>query len=451
MALTKHSEGSLREFWAIAFPLMIASFSVMFMLFVDRLLLAHYSTEALNSAVTATNLGWAFIFAWMVLGSISEVFVAQHNGADQLKKLGEPVWQMLWLSLASALFFIPMGKWGGSLFFGTGTEFETEREYFRWMMYFGPSFPLYAALIGFFIGQGKTKMITILAVIANVFNATLDTILIFGIQGWIAPGGAIGAAIATSGCTIFQGMVLLMVFLNRKNRLLHGTHHLAFHSKTFWKCIKIGLPGALFALIELLGWASFYGMMAQLGKNYITIAGICQSIALLFYFFQEGVSKAATTLVGNFIGGKKHHNVSKVLKSGVQLLLIFFFITAALFISSPNFLISQFLPDASDEYIDAIYNSLLVCLFYILFYLLFEGIRLLLAGILTAAGDTKFLLIAGSLSIWIFLVLPVYLFVVRLGGRIETAVLFCVFYSLCACMIYYWRFTTDVWKHKRII
>ncbi len=102
MTLTRHEPGSLRELWSISLPLMVSALSVMTMVFVDRLMVAHYSTVALNAVVNASTFGWAFVFAWMVLASISEVFVAQYNGAGAKEKIGESVWQMIWLSLLSA-------------------------------------------------------------------------------------------------------------------------------------------------------------------------------------------------------------------------------------------------------------------------------------------------------------------------------------------------------------
>src|SRR6185312_6092370 len=97
--------------------------------------------------------------------SISEVFVAQYNGAGLKEKIGEPVWQMIWVSVGTLLFFIPMGIWGGTLIFGDSDASAMKRVYFEWMMFFGPNFVLYGALCGYFVGQGKTRLITILAVI----------------------------------------------------------------------------------------------------------------------------------------------------------------------------------------------------------------------------------------------------------------------------------------------
>lgn len=222
MSLTRYPEGSLRELSSLAFPLMLSSLSVTMMVFIDRLLLAHYSTAALNAVANSMTLGWAYLFGWLVLTSISEVFVAQYNGAKLYQKLGEPVWQMIWLSIASILFFMPLAIGVDDWFF-QGEHQLLERSYLRWMFWFGPALPLYGALCGFFIGQGKTSLVTGVAIVANLVNAGLDFILIFGAEGWVAPLGVEGAAIATSGSSVFQIVVLAAVFLNRSNRRVrHG-------------------------------------------------------------------------------------------------------------------------------------------------------------------------------------------------------------------------------------
>lgn len=446
MSLTKYEEGSLRELWALALPLMLASFSVMSMVFVDRLLLAHYSTAAFNAAVEATTLGWSVVYGWMVLGGITEVFVAQYNGAGEKKKFGEPVWQMIWVSLASAFVFIPLAFWGVYLIYGTGPERLMEREYYRWMMIFGPTFPLYAALAGFFIGQGKTRLVMVLAVVANAVNALLDVALIFGIEGFVPSLGVKGAAIATSGSNVFQVIIMAMIFFSKSNREEHGTSNYAIEWKTLWQCIKVGLPNSIFVSVEILGWALFYAMMSAAGDSYITIAGVCQSVALLFYFFSEGVNKAASAITGNLIGGKRPWNISKMLFSGIRLHLIFFIGMVAFFLLGTDFAIQIFLPHVEAERLELLYESLVMGLLFLIVFMLFEGIRMLLAGILTAAGDTLFLLVAGSTSVWLFLVIPVYWVVFHQQAGIVVAMSFWIFYSGLAAVVYAMRYAQGKWK-----
>lgn len=446
MSLTKHEEGSLRELWSLSLPLMLASFSVMSMVFVDRMFLANYSTAAFKAAVEATTLGWAIVYGWLVLGGISEVFVAQFNGGGLKHKLGEPVWQMIWVSLFSILFFLPLSLWGAWWIYGLGPERAMEREYYSWMMMFGPTFPLYSALAGFFIGQGKTRLVMICALCANGLNGFLDAFLIFGVEGWMPSLGIKGAVIATCGSNIFQILILAYVFLRRANRDHFGTACYAINFKAMLQCIKVGLPNAVFVSTEVLGWALFYAMMAVAGDMYITIAGICQSLGFLFYFYGEGVHKAASAITGNLIGGNRPWNITKMLFSGIRLHLLFLGCMLSLFFLCKDMVIGLFLPDIDAHTLSKVYEPLMSGLLLLIVFMFFEGLRMLLAGILTAAGDTVFLLVAGSTSVWLFLVLPVYWAVFYNEAGIVMAIGFWTFYSATASLLYAWRYQQGKWR-----
>ena len=113
--LTRFPPGSIFEVLHIAFPLMLAALSVNLMMFCDRIILAYYSLQAMNAVAIATMFIAVFQFGIIAIVSIAEVFVGQHNGAKRYQQLAEPVWQMIWLSLASFIIFMPLafftGKW----------------------------------------------------------------------------------------------------------------------------------------------------------------------------------------------------------------------------------------------------------------------------------------------------------------------------------------------------
>lgn len=439
MAITKHQEGSIRELWALSFPLMLSSFSVLMMIFSDRWFLAQYSTSAHNAAVAATTFGWSFIFGWMCLAGISEVFVAQYNGAGLRHKLGEPVWQMIWLAIVSWLFFIPLSYWGPALFFGEGMESALERDYFGIMLLFGPFYVFYAALCGFFIGQGKAKLITWVVVCANLFNILMDWILIFGIEGWIPSFGVKGAAIATSLATLFQGLVLAIVFLNSENRAQCGTSSWKLNVKAMMECVKVGLPTSFFIIAEILAFGCYYMMMREKGVVYITVAGICQSMLILFFFFPEGINKATTAIVGNMIGAGRSHLIPKVMKAGVILNGLFMvFVTVSFFFGVP-LIIAQFLPLAEPAFIEEIQDSLQISLLLFAVFIGLEGLRMQLSGILTACGDTMFLLISGTGLVWVCMWLPVYLLIAKGTAPVETGAVICLCYCVAVCLVYIWR------------
>lgn len=439
MSLTKHKEGSLRELWTLSFPLMLSSFSVLMMVFSDRWFLAQYSTDAHNAVVAATTFGWSFIFGWMSLAGISEVFVAQYIGSGQPKRIGEPVWQMIWVAVISWLFFIPLSMFGTELFFGSGAESVLEREYFSIMLLFGPFYVLYSALCGFFIGQGKTSLITTVVVAANLFNILMDWILIFGVEGWVPSYGVKGAAIATSLATLFQGLILGIVFFNRKNRAECGTAQWRPNFRAMFDCVKIGLPTSIFIVAEILAYGCYYMIMKDKGVSYITVAGISQSMIILFFFFCEGINKATTAIVGNLVGAGRSYLIPKVIKSGLLLNLLFFVFVMVLFVSGTSFVIEQFLPLADPLFVEEIRSSLQLSLIFLAVYIFLDGIRMQFSGVLTACGDTFFLLVSGASLVWLLMWLPVYLLIGKGDAPVEVGALVSSCYCAVACVAYFWR------------
>jgi len=458
-ALTQFPEGSLRELWTISLPLMISSLASLLMIFVDRCFLARYSLDALNAAVNAGTLAWAFLGGMGMLTVMSEVFVAQYNGAKLHSHIGIPVWQMIWFSIFSICLFIPLGLWIGPIFFKGSIYAALQNDYFGYLMIFGAFYPLMTALSGFYIGRGKTRFLIYLAIVANLVNVLLDWAFIFGIKGLIPSMGIKGAAIATCIGTIFQAAVLAKLFFSKKNREYYGTSKWKFNYKVFKKCIRVGLPPAVFYALEIIGWALFFVMMTTIGEIHITISSICQSVVILLSFFFDGLNRGIAALAGNFIGSKKHDLIHKLLKSSLKLLLIFTIVVSVFLVFDPKLVVDFIIPGTIEKQIFlwqtasgfSFYAILKLCLLCVFVYLFFEGIRWIFAGLLTAAGDTLFLLLAGSFSVWIFLLLPVYLIVVRYSLAVQFAWIMAAMYAILLSAIYWLRFKTGKWKSIQLI
>ena len=460
--VTSLKTGNVKELWKISFPMMISFMSMAIMLFIDRIFLAYYSTSALNAAVQAGTLAWGFILGWMVLTTMSEVFVSQYNGAKEYTKIGRPVWQMIWLCIFSLIFFIPMAIWGGNLFYHTDPSTLQEREYFRYFMYAGPIYALIPAIGGFFIGQGKTRIMQWLAVLGNIVNITLDPLFIFGVPGIIPEMGVIGAAIATNMGTLIQVIILMFLLLNKENQRQFATNDYKIYPSLFLKTLKVGMPPALFAMLELLGWALFYHMMVIIGPVHILVSSICQSILLLFIFFGMGLEKGAIALTGNFIGSGNSDKVYNIFGSAIKLSTWYFLINLVFLVLLPDPLINWFFnnPEALAKGLDLetltisieeIKTLVRTGLIFICFYIFFENLRWTINGMLTAAGDTLFLLISGTLAVWGLMIIPTYFFIVLPKAHIYYAFGIWVLYSGLACLIAFLRLILGAWKKKDLI
>lgn len=248
--LTRFPEGSVRELWTIAFPLILAGLSGNLMIFLDRLILAHFSTDAMNAAATAGMLIAAFQYGAVGISSIAEVFVGQYNGSMQKSRMGIPAWQMIWFSLMTYVVFLPLAIWGGPYLLAEHYV-DLAMPYYQWLMVFGPFLAIFSALAAFFIGRGKTRLVFVVTIIGNVANLVLNIALVFGIRGWFEPMGIAGSAIATVISQVIMVLILLIVFLNSNNRNIYGTKKFRFNFDEFWKCIKIGTPNSIGCMIEL--------------------------------------------------------------------------------------------------------------------------------------------------------------------------------------------------------
>jgi len=444
-SLTSFPEGSMRELLQISFPLIVALMSSGLMLFLDRLFLAHYSLNALNAAAHA-GASVQFLQFWSIATvCIAEVFVGRYNGAGKVEKVGQPVWQMIWLALGTFLIYLPLGIFAGPFIFYSESYKDLEIEFFSILTCFIPFAALSAALSAFYIGRGKVTFMTAVMLGSNFLNVFLDAILIYGVSPWIPSYGIAGAAWATGISQACQAIVLFSSFFCRSNRLQYGTGRWKINKRLFLSCMRIGLPSAVAHSLEILAWVLIFELMSRLGSDYMTVVTIAQSILFLFSFMTEGVSKGATAIAANFIGSQKHELVWKLLISGTKFYTCIFLLLSVFLVWHPALLIKWFIPESESLSLQTLETIQVAC-FWVWIYFLFDGVSWLLIGLLTAAGDTPFVMKVGGIAPLLFALLPVYLFVFQWEASPSVTWMMIAFYAFASAIIYFWRFRSERWR-----
>lgn len=445
ISLTNYPEGSLRELLQISFPLIMSLMSASLMLFIDRLFLAHYSLNALNAAAHA-GAAVQFLQFWSIATAcIAEVFVGRYNGAGKKEKLGMPVWQMIWLSVGTFLIYLPIGLFAGPFIFFSDIYKNLEIEFFQILTCFIPFASLSAALSAFYIGRGRVSFVTAVMLGANLINVILDAILIFGISPWVPSYGIAGAAWAMGISQVLQAAILFYAFFRKTNRGLYGTGRWKINKRLFFSCLRIGLPNAVAHSLEILAWVLIFDLMVRLGSDYMTVVTIAQSILFLFSFVTEGVSKGATAIAANFIGSQKQDLVWKLLASGTKFYTIIFVLLSIILVWHPDALIRWFIPEAELLSV-ATQTTVRAACFWVWIYFIFDGISWLLIGLLTAGGDTRFVMKVGGIAPLLFALLPIYLFVFKWGAPPEMTWMMIAFYAFTSGAIYLWRFRSERWR-----
>jgi MATE family multidrug resistance protein len=412
--------GSLKQLWQILVPLSISMFSTFAMLFADRLFLSRYSPEALTAATSGGTLNWMMTGMFVSIASMSGIIVAQNNGARRYKELGKPIWQMIYFSAMSIIFFWIINQLVIKYAFNKQYLTEEQAEFLQYNYYYAPLCVCFTALTTFYIGQGKTKIVKWVGIIGNLVNIGLDYIFIFGIDGFIPSLGIKGAAIATTIGIAVQIFILGKDFLSKQNKKEFGTGNKLFDVNLFSFCIKKGTASALALFFELMGWSIYYILIRKTGAEQSLIASISQSIFLFFIFFGQAIEKSAASISGNLIGAEKFTEIKTLIKSGLKLSLTFGIIITIVLTFFSDLIINLFIINGdSTSYTQFDYYSIgrIKQKFHIIMpllglYIMTENFRWLATGVLISAGKNLYTMIINTASIWLLMILPTYFIVV---------------------------------------
>lgn len=441
----------LKQLSKICFPLMLSALSASLMIFFDRIILAKYDTQMMVAATSAANIFFIFQFAAMSIAMIAEVFVGQFNGAMQFDKISKPVWQMIWFAVLCGFITIPIGIFGQSWFISPQFALHGQ-PYFKWMMIFGPAFPFVAALSAFFVGRGKVKIVTLSVILGNLLNCVLVMLFVFGIPGFIAPMGAKGAAIATGIAETCVGLGLLSLFLNAKHRKLYHTHRWYFDKTMFMKCLRYGFPNAIGHMFATAAWAFAMYLLAQRSVEHITIMSIGLTIWMLFSFITDGLQKGVTAIAANYIGAKRPEYLCKILMTGLRLHFLLALVLTIPLIIIPDVLVDFFIP-LNDEGIDVghLRDLIIVSCRWLWIAFIFDGMAWVIDGILTAVGDTRFIMLMNSIGTWVFCIGPIYWFVIKMDGSPILSLQLVAAFCLILFTSYYLRYKNKKWQKNTLI
>jgi len=244
----------------IALPMILSQATETIMMFVDRIFLSIIGKEALSATMTG-GLS-VFVFSSFFSGLVGYVnaIVAQYNCANRLNRCIKATFQALWLSI----FFYPLTlalipfvnqsfHWAGHSL----TQISLESTYFQILMFGTIIYMFRQALVGYFLGQGRTRIVLIANITGMLLNIPLNYILIFGKLGFFALG-ITGAAYGTlcGGFAVFT--VLLIYFLkNKVFKEYSGTGRWKIRKDLMLRLIKFGWPAGMELFLTVFAFNIF--------------------------------------------------------------------------------------------------------------------------------------------------------------------------------------------------
>jgi len=253
-----------------------------------------------------------------------------------------------------------------------------------------------------------TAPIVIAIVVANLVNAALNWLLIFGHYGFPALGVE-GSAWATTLSRWLLAVLLLALVHRRVAPYLWPVRREIWEPAPLGRMIRLGVPIGCQYLLEFGAFALVALMMGWLGTNAMAGHQIAINLASLTFMVPLGTSDAASVLVGQAVGRRDPAGARGAAYSALLCGAGFMSLTAVLFLSVPGPLARLYTTEA--EII-----TLAVTLIPLAgVFQVFDGLQAVGGGILRGLGETRVAMLVNLIGYW-FLGLPVsYVLGFRLG------------------------------------
>jgi MATE family multidrug resistance protein len=401
----------VRVLLALGLPVVVVQVGMMAMGVVDTIMVGHLSPVAL-AAVAVGNLYFftTAIFGMGVLMALDPV-VAQAVGAGDGEAVSRGVQRGVVLSV---LLSVPTA----AILFPAAAVLAFANQPAEVVpiagAYARASIP---GVLGFFAfivfrqslqALGRLRPIVIAVLAANLVNAGLNWVLIYGRFG-VPPLGAVGSAWATTASRWIMALFLLGLGWRDLKPVLLPFRPEILDPKPLWRMFLLGAPiGAqhqfeygVFGLVGL--------MMGWLGTTQVAAHQIALNLASITFMVPLGLSSAAAVVVGRAVGRQDPIGASGAAKASLACAVAFMGSTALAFTLLPHLLASIYTTNSDVLALAALLLPLAGV------FQVFDGIQVTSIGILRGLGDTRAPMIIALLGYWV-IGLPVSLWLgFRLG------------------------------------
>ena len=384
----------------LAWPVLVEQLLGTAVVLVNTYIVGHLGASALAAVGLSTQLQALLMALFSAVGVGSTALVARHIGANQLRKANRVAGQSFFLSLAVGLLAaVPCILGAEALLRTLGGAEDVVILGRGYLVALGTTMPLMVVL---FIGNatlrgaGDTRTPMLVMGLVNLVNVVISPSLVYGF-GPLPELGVLGDGIGSATSVGIGGLVVAVIlFRGRSSAGLSITRRaMRFDPRATWQLLQIGLPSGVEQFVMRLAQLSLATVVTQLGTA--AYAGHQLGIKLLSIAFLPGFafSVAATTLVGQELGRKAPQRAVACTNTATWMALGVMCIGgAAVFLLATPLL--RFFTSDADVIAQGLYAMVGCALIQpsLAWYFV-------LSGALRGAGDTRFVLLAQAVPIWL--------------------------------------------------
>ncbi|MDB4915604.1 MAG: hypothetical protein JWM95_3248 [Gemmatimonadetes bacterium] len=391
------SRSELKEMSRLALPVVLAQVGLMLMGVVDTLMVGRVSATAL----AAVALGNLYVFTTVVpaMGTLMvlDPIIAQAVGARDREGIARGMQRGLLLSVIlgviMSVVLIPVRPML-VLFHQPPDLIPITTSYVLISIAGVIPFLAFVVLRQSLQALGEMRVMLAVVIAANLTNAFLNWVLVYGHLGSPAMG-APGSAWATA-LSRWLMTALLVVF---GWRVLHPSlvpwRKEALHLAPLLAMLRLGIPIGLQQVLEYGAFAAIGVLMGVLGTREMAAHQIAINLASLTFMVPLGVGAAAAVRVGHAAGAADAEAARESARAALMCGVGFMLCSATAFLLMPAGIASLYASDAS---VLALAATLIPIAGV---FQVFDGLQAVAGGILRGLGDTRVPFLINLAGFWL--------------------------------------------------
>ncbi len=299
-------------------------------------------------------------------------------------------------------------------------------------------------------GVGNTKLTLRVNIVSNLVNVVFNWLLINGHLGF--PRLEVAGAAIASVIGLAVGSMLSIAAV-----VYHRTSYLNVSRKDDWRIrpdtmksiVRVGGNAMVEQLSMRFGFFMYSRIIYGLGVTMFAAHNICMQLLGLTFNFADGLSVAATSLVGQNLGAKRSDLSMLYGKICLRIALVFSFIIATFVVILRYPLASIFInsntPDAATVISIAAQTLIIVAIMQPA-----QMSSVVLAGSLRGAGDNLY--VASRMAICVSILRPLLTLLAVNVLHLSLAMTWLISLSEIFVRLYFFyvRFAGGKWKEKRV-
>ena len=389
----------------MAWPAMVESVLMSLVNLVDTMMVSNCGTNAVAAVGLTTQPRMIFYAVFFALSIAVTAIVSRRKGQEDREGANACLAQSMGLVAVLAAVLCGTAVWiAEPLLYFSGANGDTIVEatsYYRITM-IGLMFTSFGMIINAAQrGCGNTKLSMRTNVTANITNIIFNALLINGLF-FFPKLGVTGAAIATLiGNIASFGMSLYSLFQKNKYLYFYFKGMVCWSKEQLRILSKVAFGASTEQIVLRVGFFIFAKIVGDLGTAEMATHTICMNIMLLSFASGDGLSVAASALMGQNLGKRRPDLAALYAKAGQRVGMIVSALLVVFFIFGGGLVLGLF-ADPSDANYEFVMSTGNVIMLIIAAISPGQISQVIYSGALRGAGDTKYVAATSMISIIIF-------------------------------------------------